>query len=187
MIAPAVADLVAASTNAAFIGGTPAQQARWSLYGVASWVRFTGLLYDLVEPVYEPLVFEAVRGLAELSALDQSQDRQETLADFDLLKSFGAGSYNETRRDPEEARKAKMLVAWPWLNQILWDFMTEDRRAYWIEFLMDPRAIPATSVTEVDWSRGLAGSTRMEDGIAEQDLYGHGRGWYQGNYLDQSG
>lgn len=168
MIAPTTEELVAASTQATFTGGAEGQQTRWVASGVAAWLRFTGARYELVAAEDEPLVFDAVRALSELAALDQSEDRQETLADFDLLKSFSAGSYNETRRDADEARKARALVAWPWLNTRLWDFMTPDKRAYWIDFFAAPGEVPAAGVTEVDWSRGLA--------VGSDEIAGYERG-----------
>lgn len=168
MIAPTTAELVEVSTQATFTSGSPAQRDRWVAAGRAAWLRFTGAKFELVAADDEPLVFDAVRGLSELAALDQSEDRQETLADFDLLKSFSAGSYNETRRDADDARKARALVAWPWLNTRLWDFMTPDKRAYWIDFFANPGEIAAAGVTEVDWTGGLAAGS--------SDIPGYERG-----------
>lgn len=110
------------------------------------------------EPVpggYEPLVLEVVRGLAESSALDATEDTVATLSDFALIASFSAGPYSETRRSLDEMYKARMVHPWPWVNALLWDLMTEDRMEAWLFFFDPSRTPPAFETTEVDWRHEL--------------------------------
>lgn len=98
---------------------------------IAQLRRFTG--WPLVSVVVEDeaLFRRAAWMLTILAATETTEDRLDTLADFDLLKSFGAGNYNEQRRDLGDAVKAKMLVPWPALNTLLWDLMTDEARDKW--------------------------------------------------------
>jgi hypothetical protein len=120
----------------------------------ADFVGFTGVRYeDVTDPAVAPRVRQAVQGLVELAAAREGADYRETLADFDLIQQFSVEGYSETRRSPEEALKARMLVAWPWLNDLLRGLMTPEKLAAWEELYEDA---PHASVTEVDW--GLAGA-----------------------------
>lgn len=116
----------------------------------ASFVRMTGQTWPGLPVALEPLAQQAAQGLAELTILQSSAENLETLADFDLIQSFSAGPYSETRRSPADAMKARMLVAWPWLNELLWGLLTDDKYDYWIAFFSGLNA-PATAVTEMDW------------------------------------
>lgn len=115
--------------------------------------RITGLKFTDVQVDDEPVVQMVVQGLSELVFVQQSADTLDTLSDFDLIQSFSAGPYSETRRDPDAARKARLLVAWPWLSELLWGLLTPGQYDYWMEFFSDPTEhTPAFAVTEVDWS-----------------------------------
>lgn len=117
---------------------------------ISTFKRYTGVDLALVSADDEPVVQHAITGLAELLAYQASPDYMETLADFDLLQSFNAGNYSETRRSPKDARDARLLVAWPWLSDLLWGLMTPEKYDYWLSmFGVMP---PAFEVTEVDWS-----------------------------------
>lgn len=118
---------------------------------VAALSQITGINLATVPSWQEPLVEQAIQGLAEQLAFQAQPDMLETLADFDLIQSFSAGAYSETRRSAEDAMKARMLNAWPWLNNLLWGLLTDDRRDYWEDFFSTGNA-PAFAVTEVDWS-----------------------------------
>jgi hypothetical protein len=96
--------------------------------------RFTGWALADVAVEDEPLFRRAAWMLTYLAAAEVTEDRLDTLADFDLLKSFGAGNYNETRRDLGELAKARMLVPWPSLNTLLWDLMTDEARDKWEDY-----------------------------------------------------
>jgi hypothetical protein len=116
----------------------------------ALFLRITGQTWDSIATADEPLVQQAVKGLSELTAYQDSPEYLETLSDFDLISSFSAGPYSESRRSPEDARKARMLVAWPWLSDLLWNLLTPDQYNYWTEFFLDTPP-PAFEVTEVNW------------------------------------
>jgi hypothetical protein len=116
----------------------------------ASLLQITGLAWETVPAGQEPLVQQAVQGLAEMLTYQTSAENLETLSDFDLIKSFSAGPYSETRRDAGDAMKARLLVAWPWLSDLLWGLLTPDRYDYWTAFFGGQNA-PAFAVTEMDW------------------------------------
>jgi hypothetical protein len=98
-----------------------------------------------------PLMEQAI-ALRALQVASQSQpDYLETLADFDLIQSFSAGSYSETRRDPTRRGEGKTINDWPPLNELLWTLMTPDQYAYWQAFLTG-KPTPDWGVSEVDWS-----------------------------------
>lgn len=117
----------------------------------AAFVRITGQTLETVQPADVPLVEQAIQGLTEQLAFQTQQDNLETLSDFDLIQSFSAGPYSETRRSPEAAMKARMLNAWPWLNELLWGLLTPDRYDYWVGHFGGGNA-PAFGVTEVAWN-----------------------------------
>lgn len=119
---------------------------------ISSFKRFTGLDFATVSADDAPEIQRAVQGLAELLTVQDSADYLETLADWDLLLSFSAGSYSETRRSAEDAYKARMLVAWPWLNSLLWGLMTPEKYDQWIIFFGAPA--PAWGTQEVEWGAG---------------------------------
>lgn len=116
--------------------------------------RITGLTIATIEAADADLANPAIDGLTMLAANEGSEDRLETVADFDLIQSFAAGSYNEQRRDPGDP--GRRITAWPWLNDILWLLMTDEKRAEWETALNpDKPNAPAFSVSEVDWYGGM--------------------------------
>lgn len=117
----------------------------------ATLLKITGLKLADVPEEQKPLVEMAVQGLTEQLAYQAQESNLETLSDFDLIKSFSVGPYSETRRDAEDAAKARKLNAWPWLSDLLWGLLTPDQYDYWIAFFGGD-APPAFSVTEMDWS-----------------------------------
>jgi hypothetical protein len=94
----------------------------------------------------EPLAAKAVLRLVEFEAYRSSEDVQETLSDFDLISSFSAGDYSETRRSGKDAQEARMAV----LKGLLWPLMDYDHQDDWVQLEGGPNA-PAFGVTEVDW------------------------------------
>jgi|SRR3954452_3522655 hypothetical protein len=119
---------------------------------LTGWETFNAVPADK-----EPLVELAVRLAVEMQAAQSTPDYLETLADFDLISSFSAGSYSETRRSAEDAIKAKALTAWPALDHALVAAMTDDKHDDYLAWLEDQVA-PGFAVTEMDWSgRGLGG------------------------------
>lgn len=106
---------------------------------------------DVAEPPaeFKATLREAVQRRVEQLIYGGGEDAAETAGDFDTIKSFGAGSYDETRRDLGEADKAKVVNPWPLLNDLLWRAMTEDKKDDWREKW--GATVPAFAVTEVDW------------------------------------
>ncbi len=120
----------------------------FSFYTGRNWVATTW--EDTVVP--EALAVQAVRKIAEVIAYQGSEDRAETFADFDLLVSFSAGSYNETRRSADDF--LKLGVGWIWST--LGPLMTDEARDKFLEnngaaLGIDPATIPAFAVSEVAW------------------------------------
>jgi hypothetical protein len=151
VIAPTAAEVKAASEVDAITTATPAKLDRLVAIANSSFQKITGLKFADVDPDDEPIVTQAVTGLAEMTSYQTSPEYIETLADFDLIQSFNAGPYSETRRSAEDARKARLLVAWPWLSDILWNLLTPDKYDYWVSFFSGQNA-PAFNYTEVDWT-----------------------------------
>lgn len=125
--------------------------------------RFTGQAWDLggVYSNYppaagtEPLAMLAVIRLTEMSAYRAQEDIAETLADFDLISSFSAGSYSETRRGGKDSMEAN-LATW---RTIFWPLMTYDAQDEWLQMTTGVNA-PAFGVTEVDWGASF-GDVRL--------------------------
>lgn len=87
----------------------------------------TGLEYTQVDTVDEPLVREATQLLVEWKVMAGQQETVETAGDFDLIGSFSAGSYSETRRG--DNRRPLVMHPWPRLNQLLLRLLTDEKRA----------------------------------------------------------
>jgi hypothetical protein len=117
---------------------------------IAQLRRFTCRQLPDIVVEDEPLYRRALWMLTYLSMAETSIDRLDTLADFDLLKSFGAGNYNEVRRDFAEMFKARMLVPWGALNTLLWDLMTDECRARWDEHFA-AGVVPAFEIGNEGW------------------------------------
>lgn len=120
--------------------------------GITGWETYSAVPDDKA-----PLVELAVRLAVEMVAVQSTPDYLETLSDWDLLTSFSAGSYSESRRSVADALKSKALTAWPALDRALVAAMTDDRRDDYLAWLTDLVA-PGFATTEMDWSgRGLGG------------------------------
>jgi hypothetical protein len=97
-----------------------------------------------------PLARKAVRMRTEQIVKHDQPGYVDTVTD-DMVASFTAGPYSESRHDPTRRGETKMLNSWPGLSEILWLLVTEERYDYWISYLMNIHA-PAFAVEEVDWS-----------------------------------
>jgi hypothetical protein len=119
---------------------------------VALLPEMIGYTLGTVPAAKEPLVRMVIAGLALRSALDLTPDRLETLADFDLLASFSAGSYSETRRSADDAEKIQKLglTGWPWLDFLLRQAMSPEKLEE-LQALILGINPPADAVTEVAW------------------------------------
>jgi hypothetical protein len=118
------------------------------------------------------LVENAVSILVAMYVAQSTPEYLETMADFDLIQSFSAGSYSEQRRSPEDAVKAKMLVAWPAANAAIVAAMTPDAYDDYQAWLLGVAA-PAFGVTEVDWDNR---DDLHYDGSDYETDWGYGRG-----------
>lgn len=97
---------------------------------------------------------EAIQRRVEQLAYQQQEDHVEGAAD-EIISSFGAGSYNERKREVKDLalQQTKQVNNWHLLHDLLWRLMTEEKREWWEEQISGkPR--PAFQVTEVDWQAG---------------------------------
>lgn len=109
-----------------------------------------------------------LRRVEQLAQMGKS-DNVETAGDADLISTFTAGPYSETRRDTTAKPSAgSTLNPWPELERALWLLLTEtpaevagggnaavaDRRDYWRWLLGQGQQLPAWQVVETDWSAG---------------------------------
>lgn len=101
----------------------------------------------------ETVVNQVVQRMTEILAFQSQQDFVETLSDFQLISSFTAGPYSETRRSLTEIKEAKMLTADPALNTLLMTLLTPDAMDFWLGWWSGENP-PAFEVTEVDWTFG---------------------------------
>jgi hypothetical protein len=129
------------------------------------WV--TGWLIETTVPApLEPLITDAVRMRTEQNVMVAQPENIETAGDIDLVQSFTAGSYSETRRDPQSVARGGqagmgVINPWPALNALLWlllgtttqypDAAVDARYDYWRQLLSGVNA-PAWTAIEVDWS-----------------------------------
>jgi hypothetical protein len=110
---------------------------------------------------------QAAKMRTEQIVYQDSADNVETAGDYDMIQSFSAGSYSETRRELE--KPPRMLNPWPALDRLLWLLLTltpdelagdgnaavEARAAYWAWVLGLTPVPPAWATIEVDWAEGL--------------------------------
>lgn len=106
------------------------------------------------DPLLEPVAEQCVQLRTEQLVYEAQPDYLETAND-DVVASFSAGDYSETRVDPLKRAAMHVLNANPALNRALWTAMTDDMQDYWIGILSGKNA-PAFALTEVDWS-GILG------------------------------
>lgn len=92
---------------------------------------------------------EAIQRRTEQLVAKQQEDEIETAADFELIKNFGAGPYNEGRREIGDVDKAKVINPWPLLNDLLRRLCTTAKWEWWLE--QWGVVVPAVEYTEVDW------------------------------------
>jgi hypothetical protein len=122
----------------------------------------------------EHLYAQAVRMRTVQVAYQEQGDYGESASD-DVVTSFSAGSYSETRESKRGESKA--LNTWPALNSLLWLLMTTDQYDYWMG-LVTGVAAPATLVTETDWSGRNVGIGPYVEWPGRYSGFG-----YQGDWL----
>lgn len=149
----------------------------FSYYTGRDWSTPSGV-WEVGE-VPEALAVAAVRKLTEILAFQAQEDRAEAFQDFDLIQSFSAGSYNETRRSADDFRKLQPMLLW----SLLGAYMTPEKRDWFMEVNgealgIDATKIPAFEVSEVDWGANPNGHSYANPAFwADQEadpLYGTG-------------
>lgn len=114
----------------------------------------TGRTLEDIPITLEWTAKEAIQRRVEQLAFQATDDHVETVTD-EMVKSFGAGNYNEARREILELspKKSKHVNPWHLLHDLLWRLMTEEKREWWEEQMGDNKR-PAWEITETDWSAG---------------------------------
>jgi hypothetical protein len=118
----------------------------------AFW-RITGQEIDAVTPKFAPMVRRVIQGMAEHQCLSGQPDVLETTEDWDLITSFSAGPYSETRRSAAEMFQGRMLHPVPWISQALWSLCSYERYGFWLSFFGGYN-VPAFATSDVFWGEG---------------------------------
>lgn len=110
----------------------------------------------------EALYRQAVRLRTEQIVMQGRADTVDTAGDVDLISTFSAGSYSETRRDTTTAPQRRTLNPWPALNDLLWLLLgllpgevndaVSDRYDYWAFLLGLQPVAPAWAIIEQAWA-----------------------------------
>lgn len=139
---------------------------------------YTGRPMDTTMP--PPLVNiaeEAVQLRVEQMCFQEQPDYVETGND-DLIQSFTAGNYSESRHEPGRQRYAGATTGIPEmnpngiLNRDMWLLCTPEMQEYW-RYIIQGTGGAAIETTEVDWGN--------YDGLYP---YSYGVGAFQGPLLD---
>jgi hypothetical protein len=80
------------------------------------------------------LFTQAVRMRTEQIAMQSQDDYVETASD-DVVSSFSASDYSETRADPTRRGESKSINTWKALSDLLLILMTPDRYSWWLAYL----------------------------------------------------
>jgi hypothetical protein len=97
------------------------------------------------------LIQQAIQMRTEQIILQGRADYIESAAENDVIQSFSAGLYSESRRDPARASKTTSINSWPALNELLWMLMTPERYAWWYSYVTG-EAPADFAVVAVDWN-----------------------------------
>jgi len=126
---------------------------------VADLAAITGRPFDdTMPPFLVPIAQEAVQLLVEQMCFQEQSDYSETVND-DMIQSFTAGNYSETRT-MERGRHTGMTTGLPqinpnaWLNRDIWLLCTPAMQDYWSMSINGVSAfanVPYQEVTEADW------------------------------------
>lgn len=90
-------------------------------------------------------IAQAILMLVEHATAVASPDLSETSADINMIQSFGAGSYNENRR---QARMQYTFHPWRELDDLLIDILTDEKR------LAMAGEVPVVGVVAPNWDVG---------------------------------
>jgi hypothetical protein len=120
----------------------------------------TGRPWDATMPAQlVPIAQEATQLRVEQQCFESQGDYAETAND-ELIQSFSAGNYSETRHEPGRSRYAGLTTGIPeinpnkWLNRDLWLLCTPQMQEYWglaINGQSPFAGLAAIETTEVDW------------------------------------
>jgi hypothetical protein len=105
----------------------------------------TGRVEDL-----EPLMQQTIQMRTEQIILQGRPGHVTSAADNEVIQSFTAGSYSESRRDPQRRGEQRSLNTWPALDELLWMIMTPERFSYWYG-VVTGTPIASFAVEEIDW------------------------------------
>lgn len=134
---------------------------------------------DSMPPPLVPISQDAIQISVEQTVFKSQPDYVETAAD-DLIQSFSAGNYSESRHEPGRSRFAGLTTGLPpidpnpQLNRDIWLLCTPQMQDYW-RFILQNQGAPAIEVTEADWGN--------YDGLYP---YSFGVGAFHGPLLDPS-
>jgi hypothetical protein len=138
----------------------------------------TGTAMDgSLTPALVPIAEDAFQIRIEETVFKSQPDYVETEAD-DLIQSFTAGNYSESRHEPGRSRYTGVTTGLPSidpnarLNFDIWLLCTPQMQEYW-RFVMQNQGAPAIEVTEADWGN--------YDGLYP---YSYGVGAFQGPLLE---
>jgi hypothetical protein len=84
-------------------------------------IDVTSMTLDADDPTYDkrvPLLRRAIRMLVEYAATSSQMEQTETASDYDMLSSFSASGYSESRRGIARPNP-QVLHPWPALNRLL--------------------------------------------------------------------
>lgn len=133
---------------------------------------------DTMPPPLVPIAQDAYQLQVEQEVFKSQPDYVETSAD-DLIQSFSAGNYSETRKEPGRATRRSVMPLGlpdinpdPRLNTDIWLLCTPEMQDYW-RFILQGAGAPTFEVTEADWGN--------YDGLYP---YSYGVGAFRGPVLD---
>jgi hypothetical protein len=107
-----------------------------------------------LSPGPAPLVRRVITGMTEHFVMAGSPDTLDTQSDWDLIQSFSAGPYSETRRGAADMMQGRMLFPVPWISMALWSLCSFERYSFWIQFFSGVN-MPAWETGDVFWTEGL--------------------------------
>lgn len=123
----------------------------------SAFFNITGQSLGSIDSKFAPQVRRVIQAMVEGLAMQGSSDTIDTLSDWDLIVSFSAGPYSETRRTPADMFAGRMLWPVPWISMALWALLTDERFSFWLAFFTGVQQ-PAWMASDVFWEEGQAWS-----------------------------
>jgi hypothetical protein len=109
----------------------------------------------------EALMNQAIQLRTEQITMQGVRGHVASAGQNEVVSSFSAGSYSESRREPGHSKGQQYINTWPQLDELLWMLMTDDRRGDWMEAITGQTA-PAFWVEEVEWGNVTTLATYFE-------------------------